>query len=214
MSKPCRQNTRIDETGTFKDRMKGEFNLLYPLDEFYAESGLTLPSLVRVNGKDIPEPYKSLLVHENDMTPTLENAYHQKIRLRVLKHQLSGNVFSREVLLTLDHDGRAVEFGAIRIYLDRLPFQARQPILEGRRPLGSILHTQDIEHTSWPEAYVQVATDDAINRALNLTGSYQLYGRRNRLLDASRRTLAEIIEILPPSKNLRSFEKDGQRKSP
>ena len=189
--------------------MKDEFNLLYPLNEFYVESGLTLPSLVRVDGKDIPEPYRSLLVHEKDMTPTLENAYHQNIHLRVLKRQLSGNVISREVVLALDHDGRAVEFGAIRIYLDRLPSQARQLILEGRRPLGNILHTQGIEHISRPVSYVQVATDDAINRALNLTGFHRLYGRRNRLLDSSQQTLAEIIEILPPSKNLPQPGKTG-----
>jgi len=44
----------------------------HPLDEFYARAGLPMPSLQELTGKEVPEPYRSLLVHENDMTPTLE----------------------------------------------------------------------------------------------------------------------------------------------
>jgi hypothetical protein len=45
---------------------------VYPLDEFYARSGLPLPRIERTSGEEVPEPYRSLLVHQNDMTPTLE----------------------------------------------------------------------------------------------------------------------------------------------
>ena len=48
-------------------------SIAYPLDEFYARSGLTLPPLDQIDGQALPEPYKSLLVHERDMTSTLEN---------------------------------------------------------------------------------------------------------------------------------------------
>ena len=49
--------------------------LLYPLNEFYEQAELPLPPAIRVEGRDVPEPYKSLLVHERDMTPTIADAY-------------------------------------------------------------------------------------------------------------------------------------------
>ena len=61
-------------------------DLLYPLNEFYAEAGLALPSATRINGREMPEPYRRLLVHDRDMTPTMEAAYDRKMNLRVLKY--------------------------------------------------------------------------------------------------------------------------------
>ena len=58
-------------------QVKPDWNLIYPLSEFYEQSGLSLPSVARVEGQDIPARYRSLLVHEHDMTPTLEDAYRQ-----------------------------------------------------------------------------------------------------------------------------------------
>jgi hypothetical protein len=46
---------------------------VFPLDEFYARSGLPLPKIERLTAEQLPEPQRLLLAHENDMTPTLEN---------------------------------------------------------------------------------------------------------------------------------------------
>src|SRR6266404_2816907 len=55
--------------------MTPDSNLLYPLNEFYEQAGLPLPPAVQVAAREVPEPYRSLLVHEREMTPTLEVAY-------------------------------------------------------------------------------------------------------------------------------------------
>jgi 3-hydroxyacyl-CoA dehydrogenase len=62
----------------------------------------------------------------------------------------------------------------------------------------TILRTQGMAHESRPDAYIQVTADALINSALDLTGAAVLYGRRNVLLDASKNTLARVLEILPP----------------
>src|SRR5260370_34409178 len=103
-----------------------ELNLLYPLNEFYDQVGLSLPAVVRVEDRDVPEPYKSLLVHTRDMTPTMGGFYNRGIQLRVLRHTLRHDVFSREIILVLEGDGRPVVFGAIKIYLERCPPEARR----------------------------------------------------------------------------------------
>jgi chorismate-pyruvate lyase len=182
--------------------MQDDLNLLYPLNEFYAEAGLSLPEVRRVDEAAVPEPYKSLLVHENDMTHTLESFCNQSIHIQPLKTHLNGKVYSRQVVLALHGDERPVEFGAIKIYLENFPWQARQLVLGEKQPLGGILHSQGMEYASRPKAFIQVWADVFINTALRLKGSNLLYGRKNVLLDSSQRTLAEIIEILPPSQSL------------
>jgi chorismate-pyruvate lyase len=174
-----------------------EVDLLYPLNEFYG-TGLPLPTVERIEGKQVPEPYRKLLVHRDDMTPTLERFHRQPIHLQILQRHHQGDVFSRQVLLLLNHREKPVEFGAIKIYLDQFPPRARELILECRRPLGSILCTEQILHTSHPRAYVRVASDATIGAALRIGESIPLYGRRNALVSSSRKTLAEILEILPP----------------
>ncbi|SRR5579864_5043012 len=173
--------------------------LIYPLDEFYEKAGLPLPPMAPIDGSEVPEPYRSLLVHERDMTPTLENAYGRNIQLRVLQRTLADNVLSREVVLLPEGQSAPVAFGFIKINLEHFSEQARELVLEGRQPLGAILRGQAIVHTSHPDTYIRVTADPLIRWALRLTEPCVLYGRRNVLADGAARTLAHVVEILPPS---------------
>ena len=180
--------------------MKPDGNLLYPLSEFYEQSGLPLPAVSRIEGRDIPEPCQSLLVHERDLTPTLEGAYQRNMLLRVLQHTLSDSVLSRQVVLAPGESAAPAAFGAIKIYLQNFPPRARALILEFKQPLGTILRTQEIGHASRPDAYIRVKPDDLIANALRLADHGVLYGRRNVLMDDAHRVLARVVEILPPAK--------------
>ena len=170
----------------------------YPLDEFYAQAGLPLPAIESIAGNAVPEPHKSLLVHERDMTPTLELFHAGTIHIRALRSEQRGEFYFREVVLVLDRDETPVEFGAIKISLNLFAPAARRLILEEREPLGHILKSCEVVHTSRPKAFLRVASDGFINGALNLSGQHTLYGRRNTLTDSKGRPLAEIVEILPP----------------
>ena len=176
-------------------------SIAYPLDEFYARSGLTLPPLDQLDGEAVPEPYKALLVHERDMTSTLEMFHGSGIHLRLVSRQQRGHDYFREVVLALDGSEKAVEFGAIKIDLHRFPPGARAAILEGRFPLGHILKEFAISYRSRPKAFLRVASDKTINSLLGLSGANLLYGRRNTLLDSAGHSLAEIVEILPPAQH-------------
>jgi chorismate-pyruvate lyase len=174
-------------------------SIAYPLDEFYARSGLTLPPLEQVDGEAVPEPCKTLLVHERDMTSTLENFHQAGIHLRLVSRERRGDEYFREVVLVLDGSEKPVEFGAIKISLNLFPEPAREQILAERWPLGHILKDHSIPYASQPSAFLRLASDPLINSLLNLSGAQVLYGRRNTLFAPSGESLAEIVEILPPT---------------
>jgi chorismate-pyruvate lyase len=180
--------------------MNHAISLLYPLDEFYALSGLTLPQTRELRGDEVPEPYRRLLVHEDDMTPTLETFHGERIHLRLLARRQDGDTYAREVVLTLDDSNRPVEFGAIVIHLRRFPPAAQELILAGQCPLGTILALHRVTHASRPLAFFQLTSDGFINDALGLTGTHTLFGRRNIHRNADGDVLADIVEILPPAR--------------
>lgn len=173
------------------------FSQVFPLDDFYARAGQPLPPIEEVPGEDVPEPCKTLLVHENDMTPTLEGFHGRSIHIRVLGRVRDGNSYQREVVLLLDGTEEPVEFGAIRIFLDRFDPESREQILAESRPLGRILKECTIVHDSRPKAFLKTEADALICEALQLKAPATLYGRRNTLTNPEGLPLAEIVEILP-----------------
>jgi chorismate-pyruvate lyase len=175
--------------------------LVHPLDAFYMEAGLRMPPIQRVEGQSIPQPLRDLLVHCNDMTPTLEAFYERNIHIRVLRRRRQGQEYVREVVLHLDGTDEPVEFGANRILLDCFPPAAQKQILEEREPLGHILRDYGVTHTCEPNAFIRVASDRLINEALGLRGAQILYGRHNRLYDPQGGLISEVVEVLrmPPT---------------
>jgi len=168
------------------------------LERFYARVGLRPPVLRQVAGEEMPQPYRSLLVHSSDMTPTLEAFYRRPIDLTVLSRELHDQSYLREVVLQARANPRPVEYGVIRICLNHLPPVVARSVLEAQRPFGGILQAEAIPHLSWPQAFFRAEADSHMSAVLGLEKPAVLYGRRNVLLDGSRHLLAEVIEILAP----------------
>jgi chorismate-pyruvate lyase len=161
-----------------------------------------LPAIEPVRADELPLPYQDLLVHDRDMTPTLEGFHRTAIHLKVLQSFQNHATYSREVVLTRDDTDAPVEFGAIRIHLAAFPTEAQELILKGERPLGAILRTCAIPHSSRPQGFFLVRSDTRMQKALQLASPKTLYGRINTLCTMNGQTLAEIVEILPPCYDL------------
>lgn len=171
---------------------------VYPLSEFYARTRRTLPPVDVIPGEAVPEPYRSLLVHANDMTPTLEAFHEGHIHLEVLHRERRGDFYFRQVILRLVRDERPVEFGANKIYVGRFPDDLRELILADDVPLGRILRDFQLPHTTVARAFLRVQSDEIINDAFELSAPTTLYGRKAVISDLQGRPLSEIVEILPP----------------
>lgn len=174
-----------------------DHNPLQPLVDWYLAKDRTVPSIEAIPGDSLPEPYRALLVHERDMTSTLEEFHGGKIRLRVLNQSRNHETYTREVVLVHEVSEKAVEYGTIRIRLNAFPSDIQAAILRADRPLGAILKDSAIPYVSRPKAFVRVSPDASITRALGLTGTPSLFGRCNGIYTAVGETVADIVEILP-----------------
>jgi chorismate-pyruvate lyase len=180
-------------------RGRRDLNPLFPLDRFYQLTDRTLPEVSILSGQAVPEPYRSILVHNRAMTPTLEAFHGDRTHLQVLASRPDGTSLWRQVVLRLNGSDRPVEFAAIVIHHSRFPRAARREVLEGRRPLGAILLSHQLELHSVPRLFFCVTADRAMRDALCLSGPATLYGRRSVLRDAGGKELAETVEIVPPA---------------
>lgn len=173
---------------------------LQPLLRFYVQSGEGMPRILFIEGESMPEPYRHLLVHRSDMTPRLSDFYQSEIGLEVLRKDKDStrDELTREVILRRS-DGVPVEFGAIRILIHRLPEPVAEEVRAGERPLGGILQSHRLPHTSAPQAYFQVAADSLMAQMLACDEGTTLYGRCNVLSLPDDVPFAEIVEILPPA---------------
>src|SRR5687768_11548176 len=95
-----------------------------------------------VAAREVPEPYRSLLVHEHHMTVTVEAHHGDLVEVVVLDRRLDGDSYARKILLALKQSRRVVQFGLVRIRFEYCSQEVIDEIKSERTPLGRIL----IEH--------------------------------------------------------------------
>lgn len=185
---------------------------LHPLAALYARSRLPLPAIEFVDAADVPPPYQELLAHDRDMTPTLERFYRSDLHIEVWSRAHLDGHYYREVVLRLDTNQHAVEFGANKVYLASLEPAVRKLILDEYLPLGHILKMRQVPHAGHPTAFLRVQADAQMKRAFALRGDHLLYGRHNTIRNPQGHPLSEIVEILAPVP--RDFGLSSPRRGP
>ena len=174
-------------------------DVLFPLNRFYETEHLALPKTVLMAGADLPEPYRGMLDHDRDMTPTLEAFHDSRIHLELVKKDHRGGFYFREVILRLDRDEKPVEFGANKLHIGIFSEEAQEQILLEQVPLGRILKECGVRHVTEAKFFLRVEPDELICRALELESPVTLYGRKAVISDHKGLVLSEIVEILPQS---------------
>lgn len=182
---------------TRQDRLHD--SLLWPLNLFYSRYGRDTPNMTPLFGPQVPMPYRRLLVHSNDMTPTLEAYHGGTIHIERLDVLAGDGDVCREVILRMDADERPVEYGASRVFLEQLPERARALLHRGRMPLGTILRVCGVEHRGRVGGFFRIGRTAFFEETLGVPCPTSLYGRRNTLVAPNGEPIAEVCEILPPA---------------
>jgi chorismate-pyruvate lyase len=169
------------------------------LQEFYpGDPGLAPFEMMTVTADLLPQPERSLLVHDRDMTSTLTRFHKDELQLDVLDRRMHDDHLARHIVLRTVSEHRPVEYGAIRIRLGGLEEGVRSKILEGMQPLGGILNEHKVGYASCPGGFFKIRATDLMADVLELTEPTWLYGRCNCLSAAGGGNIAEVVEILPP----------------
>jgi hypothetical protein len=172
--------------------------LLHPLTAFRKRDGRPLPRFEEIDETAMPEPYRTLLAHDGDMTSRLENFHRSPMKLRLLHVERAEEEYRREVLLCAQDSGVPVEYGAIEIHLAAFPEELREQIVEARIPLGGLLNRSGFIYRSRPRAFLRVMPDLPLDPLFGVDGAKAFYGRCNILLGQGGAELAHIVEVLRP----------------
>ena len=169
---------------------------LYPLDVVYRRAGVEMPAMRTVAPSEIPMPYRSLLVHEDDMTITLERHFGGRVVLRALSTFTSGGWYFRRVLLVQEYTGRPVEMGAIRMKLDQFGARLKKQILKNEVPLGRLLRDSGFTYVSHVTAFLAITPNSEMMGVFWMRESKTLYGRRTEIVRNGTK-IGDIVEVLP-----------------
>ena len=175
-------------------------SLLWPLNLFCAHYERDVPEITALFKQHMPQPYRELLVHERNMTPTLESYHGGTIYIEPINVLTDDEETTREVILRRDTDGKPLEYGASRMFRHRLSPEALFLIDDGRLPLGTILRVCDCEHTVRPAGFFKIRSTPFFAEAFGASDAPYFYGRRTALVALDGHSIAEVCEILPPGK--------------
>lgn len=156
-----------------------------------------MPSHSFVTADRIPEPYRTLLVHDAHMTVTVEQYYGQPVGLRVLARRQAGDDYARAILLVLPDSGQAVQFGIVRIDLSACPPRAREEVTAGVAPLGRILIAHNVLRRIETIAFVQIRPTADWCKWFGVDASPDFYGRL-AVIHCNERPAVELLEVVRP----------------
>jgi chorismate-pyruvate lyase len=166
---------------------------LYSLFPTSADRPLCTP----IPGNEMPEPYRSLLVHTHHMTVTVERHYGGPVDVQVLETARDGDEYARKILLQVHQTGRVVQFGIVQIDLSLLSEPVRAKIVEGKTPLGRVLIEHSVLRHILPAGYLKVEPCPEMCEWFGLTEPTTTYGRLG-IIYTDGKPAIEVLEILAP----------------
>jgi chorismate-pyruvate lyase len=105
---------------------------------YYPDSDL-LGRFEQVENQTIASVYRKLLDHTNHMTVTVESHHGDTVDVQVLRSDVSGVHYRREILLKTRKTSVVVQYGIVRLNTRFLADKPRNEILDQQIPLGRVL---------------------------------------------------------------------------
>ena len=172
-------------------------SLLWPLNLFYVRDQRPLPSVAALSEPELPEPYRQLLAHSDNMTSTLEGYHNCELHITTLNAFNDSSDTIREVVLCAKDEHKVVEYGASRIFLDNLPSDACERVNNSDIPLGTILTQCHCKHRVEPVGFFSIQPTDFFTKVFGTASTVPLFGRQNKLIGLDGAPIAEVCEVLP-----------------
>ena len=162
---------------------------------FFGDSEVPLARSVAAAA--VPEPYRSLLVHNGHMTEALERHHGGAPSVRPYRIRREGDIYGRRIDLHVPGCEGPVMTGIMIFNLALVGATVREEIVRAESPLGEILIHHRILRRVAPDALLEFDPRDALVARFGRAGSKPAYGRL-ATIDCDRRPAVDLLEIVRP----------------
>lgn len=144
-----------------------------------------------------PEPYRSLLVHDQHMTVTMERYHGTSVDVQVLAERQLGDIYARKILLLKHGTSMPVQFGLVRFNLNYVTEPVRQEILGKQTPLGRVLIKHNVLRHVDLGAILQFTAGPGLAAALQMPEGGRTFGRLATIF-CDHQPAVDLLEISAP----------------
>ena len=175
---------------------KSAEDALESLCHWFYEDRISVEGCDHVEPDKMPATYRKLLVHNEHMTETLSAHHGEEVDLQVLHSRTDGDLYSRNVLLTLPSDPEfVVEFGIMRMNLALVRDEVRREIEAGENPLGSILVSHNVLRRIEPRWYLKFDADSPMASHFGRDLDSPVFGRVG-IIYCNDEPAIELLEVV------------------
>ena len=194
----CRHSNGFDrpvtDDATAADRRSVPIDLEVLVRLFYADPR-QLGQFEEVSADDLPAVYRTLLAHDGHMTVTVEGHHADRVDVEVLDRVVTATHYARKILLRRRRDGRAVQFGIMRVAFAQLAPEVRAEIESQRTPLGRVLIERNVLRSVQWAALWRVTPWTDLSRLLGIAPREVIYGR-TAIIYCDEEPAVELLEIV------------------
>lgn len=163
---------------------------------YYQDSSL-LGRFEQVDNHSVPSVYRKLLDHTNHMTVTVELHHRDTVDVEVLRSDILGEHYRREILLRTHNTRRVVQYGIVRLNTKFLADKPRNEILEQRIPLGRVLIENNVLRKIELFDLFRVECGKVLSDFFGVPIGTVTYGR-TALIHCDNEPAIELLEVVRP----------------
>jgi len=163
----------------------------------YFQDHSQLGRFERVDSQLVPSVYRKLLDHINHMTVTVEAHHSDRVEVEVLRSDVVGEHYRREILLRPQTSKTVVQYGIVRLNTKYLADEPRNEILAQRKPLGRVLIEHDVLREIELFDLLRVECGPVLANHFGVSPGSVTYGR-TALIHCDHEPAIELLEVVRP----------------
>lgn len=167
------------------------------LYRFFHDPASAIPKAEVITPEETPEPFRTLLAHENHMTVTLETFLGAPVNVEALEVISVGAVYARKSLLSDPRTDRVVQFGIMKFDFSKCDERTRERIEEARTPLGRILIEHGIMRRLGLRALLRITPDRMMRDYFEMADTAPVYGRLATIF-CNGEPAVDLLEVVSP----------------
>jgi chorismate-pyruvate lyase len=144
-----------------------------------------------------PEPYKSMLVHDQHMTVTMESYHRSKVDVQILERSRDGETYCRKILLLKAGTPEVVQFGLVRFNFQYVTAEVRDEIVAGNTPLGRVLINHNVLRQIDLGAILRITMGPQLHELFGKPAERVTYGRLATIF-CNKRPAVDLLEVTVP----------------